>query len=150
MCGFVVLFSSNNVWNESILSSASQSMSQRGPDDCGEWWSDDKCIGIAHRRLSVIDLSSGASQPMESGDANYIIAFNGEIYNYKQLRRELTNYGVKLKTRSDTEVILEMYAIFGEECLTKLRGMFSFAIWDKKERLVYSKRSIWNQAIVYC
>ena len=131
MCGFIALFSSSTPWDKDVLKKGSELMINRGPDDDGEWWSDDCFVGMAHRRLAIIDLNNSASQPMVSNNKRYIIVFNGEIYNYKNLRQELLEAGVELKTQSDTEVILELFSLYGENCLRKLRGMFAFAIWDK-------------------
>jgi asparagine synthase (glutamine-hydrolysing) len=106
----------------------------RGPDGEGIWTNDDKYIGLGHVRLSIIDLNETAMQPMTNN--RYIIVFNGEIYNYKEIKEELINkYNYIFKTNSDTETIIALYSVYGKECLEYLNGMFSFAIWDniKKE-----------------
>ena len=140
MCGFIALFSSSTPWHEDVLKKGSESMINRGPDDHGEWWSEDCVIGMAHRRLAIIDLNHNSSQPMVSINKRYIIVFNGEIYNYKDLRQELIGAGIKLRTKSDTEVILELFSLHGENCLKKLRGMFAFAIWDKVDECFFIAR----------
>ncbi len=102
----------------------------RGPDGTQVWIG--KGITLGHNRLAIIDLSDAALQPMESGDNRYVIVFNGEIYNYRELRKELES-GYSFKTQSDTEVLLAAYARWGEAMLPKLRGIFAFGIWDTKE-----------------
>jgi asparagine synthase (glutamine-hydrolysing) len=118
---------------ESIL----HSLRQRGPDDCGIARLD-SCV-LGHTRLSVIDLSSG-KQPMCDSQGNLVITFNGEIYNYRELRKELEGRGHAFLTNSDTEVILNSYAEFGSECPLRLDGMFAFAIWNKKEHSLFLAR----------
>ena len=110
-------------------------LNHRGPDGKGVW-SDDKIV-LGHTRLSIIDLNSRSKQPMEYED-NYIITFNGEIYNYDILKEKLNNYS--FKTDSDTEVILAMYKKYGKKCVNFLDGMFSFAIWDKKQKELFCAR----------
>lgn len=109
----------------------------RGPDGQG-FFSDGVC-SLGHRRLAIIDLSKKASQPMTSEDDNLVITFNGEIYNYKELRQELKTHH-HFKSESDTEVILHLYEDLGEKCLSKLRGIFAFAIWDRKNRTLFAAR----------
>ncbi len=105
-------------------------MAVRGPDGCGEWVSADGRIGFGHRRLAIIDLSEQAAQPMVSADGAAVIAFNGEIYNYKALRAGLEAKGGALHTQSDTEVLLHLYALKGAAMVHDLRGMFAVALWD--------------------
>lgn len=102
----------------------------RGPD-AGDCWLDDK-VALAHRRLSIIDLSEAGNQPMVSGSGRYIIVYNGEIYNFPELREELARLGYKFRTRTDTEVLLALYEARGPECLDVLNGMFAVAIWDRE------------------
>ncbi len=109
-------------------------MAARGPDGSGEWLSNDRRVGLGHRRLSIIDLDERASQPMVSADGKHVISFNGEIYNYRGLRGELEKKGRCFRTESDTEVLLQMYAEYGTEMLPKLRGMFAFALWDGEKK----------------
>ena len=103
-------------------------IAHRGPDGSGAWTAPKGHVGLAHRRLSIIDLSDAASQPMVGADGA-VIAFNGEIYNYPELRADLAETW-PFRTRSDTETILAAYARHGAACLEHLRGMFAFAIWD--------------------
>jgi asparagine synthase (glutamine-hydrolysing) len=109
-------------------------MAPRGPDGAGAWLSPGGRVGLGHRRLAIIDLSAAAAQPMAFADGRYRIVFNGEIYNYRELRDELQSVGVALETRSDTEVVLALFAREGVAMLAKLRGMYAFAIWDEHER----------------
>src|SRR5581483_4110295 len=102
-------------------------LAHRGPDGFADWVHPDEHVGFAHRRLSIIDLARGA-QPMTDGDGNWI-THNGEIYNYRALRRDLGER--RFATESDTEVILHLYRAHGLRCLDRLRGMFAFALWDE-------------------
>ncbi len=97
-------------------------------------------IGLGHRRLSVLDLSAGANQPMSDIEGNSWIVYNGEIFNYKELRRELIELGSKFRTQGDTEVILEAYRHWGTKCLERFNGMFAFALWDEKENHLFCAR----------
>jgi asparagine synthase (glutamine-hydrolysing) len=115
-------------------------MTHRGPDDRGTWWSEDNCVGLGHRRLSIIDLSTSGKQPMENFSRNFVIVFNGEIYNYKELRNFLIKKGYYFNSFTDTEVILNAYQEWGTECLTKLTGMFAFTIYDKKKQILFCAR----------
>jgi len=109
-------------------------MTRRGPDGSGEWLSPDGLLALGHRRLAIIDLSPTGAQPMTSCDGRHVLVFNGEIYNYRELRAELAAQGAKLRTESDSEVILELFAQEGRAALSRLRGMYALAIWDGTER----------------
>ena len=109
-------------------------MAARGPDGLGLWLSPRNDAGLGHRRLAIIDLSEAAAQPMTSSDGRYVIVFNGEIYNYRDLRADLERQGHGLRSHSDTEVLLALYARDGTAMFPKLRGMYAFAIWDERER----------------
>lgn len=115
-------------------------MAHRGPDGGGSWSNQSENIRLLHRRLSIIDLSDAASQPMISDDASTVIAFNGEIYNYIEIRNELIGLGVSFKTNSDTEVLLKSYMQWGVKCLSHLNGMFAFAIWDEPKQELFCAR----------
>ena len=115
-------------------------MRARGPDGAGLWCSPDGSVGIGHRRLSIIDLSEAGAQPMESHDGALIVTFNGEIYNYRELRRGLESRGAVFKSHSDTEVLLHLYAEKGEAMVHDLRGMFAFAIWNQRQRQLFLAR----------
>lgn len=109
-------------------------MSARGPDGAGLWLSPDSRIGLAHRRLAIIDLSERGAQPMATADGRYHISFNGEIYNYRALRADCEARGTCFVSDSDTEVLLALFALDGVAMLPRLRGMFAFAIWDRDAR----------------
>ena len=108
-------------------------MRRRGPDGEGEWWSPDGRLALGHRRLAIIDLDDRASQPMVLQNGALALVFNGEIYNHAELRADLERLGVRFRTRSDTEVILQLYAREGAEMVKRLRGMFSFGLFDAKK-----------------
>lgn len=120
------------------LERMSAALARRGPDGQGIWTEGQ--AGFVHRRLSIIDLSDGGHQPMVSADGRYAITFNGEIYNYRELREQLTESKEQFRSTSDTEVLLVMYAKEGEKMLEKVHGMFAFAIWDNVEKKLFFAR----------
>jgi asparagine synthase (glutamine-hydrolysing) len=141
MCGIFAhyLFDREAQLDESVLRSMADTMIHRGPDDSGYWV--DGRIGLAHRRLSIIDLSPDGRQPMTNEDESVLLTFNGEIYNFAELRRELISKGHHFKSRSDSEVILHGYEEWGTEgCLERLRGMFAFVIWDRRREQLFAAR----------
>jgi asparagine synthase (glutamine-hydrolysing) len=116
-----------------------KAIEHRGRDDEGVWTSrkvdgDGRRVCFGHRRLAIIDTSSAGHQPMVSADGRFVVTFNGEIYNYRELRRRLESLGHEFRTDTDTEVLLEAFAEWGADCLTFLNGMFAFAVWDERER----------------
>ena len=131
MCGIYGLALRYAQVDENRLIRQRDRLSHRGPDDAGIWISPDRRVGLAQRRLSIIDLSSAGHQPMHSADGRFVIVFNGEIYNYQQIRTELQNLGVGFVSDSDTEVLLAAFITWGQSCLAKLNGMFAFAIYDQ-------------------
>jgi asparagine synthase (glutamine-hydrolysing) len=143
MCGLNGIFayhSAAGAPSETELLATREAMRSRGPDGSGSWWSADRHCGLAHRRLTILDLSDRASQPMISEDGGLIIVFNGEIYNYPELRAELSAQGVRFRTTSDTEVLLHLYARDGTDMVHRLRGMFAFAVWDERRRGLFLAR----------
>lgn len=143
MCGICGIFdrsSSNGNWitNEAVIRSMTDTLNHRGPDQRGIY-SDGK-VALGSTRLAIIDLSDAGKQPMVSADGDYIISFNGEIYNYLEIRQSLEQQGVSFRSTSDTEVLLQLYIIKGTNCLQDLRGMFAFAIWDRKKNLLFLAR----------
>ncbi len=140
MCGFVGFASNQKQFECEWILRGNEKIINRGPDASGVWFSKNKNIGLAHRRLSILDLSKLANQPMFDQQKNICIVYNGEIYNYKFLRNELEKKGEIFYTESDTEVIILGYKVWGTEVLKKLHGMFSFAIFDKKENIVFLSR----------
>jgi len=142
MCGIsgVLAFKNSNFQvTAEYLVSMRETLVHRGPDGAGLWISPDRRIGLAHRRLSIIDLSDAAAQPMSNGDGSLQMVFNGEIYNHAEIRRELEERGQRRwKTdHSDTEVILHAFEEWGIDCLQKFRGMFAIALWDTKARRLW-------------
>src|SRR3954451_19922034 len=115
-------------------------MRRRGPDGAGAWWSVDRRVALGHRRLSILDLSSRAAQPMTSADGRLAVTYNGEIYNFPELRAELERDGVRFGTSCDTEVLLHLYARSGPALVHRLRGMFAFAIWDDRSGELFLAR----------
>lgn len=126
------------IGDQSTLQAMGEAIYHRGPDAGREYL--EEHVGLSHRRLAIIDLSAAGVQPMHSHDEEYVIAFNGEIYNYLEHREALAAEGYPFKTHTDTEVILALYAKEGVECLQKLNGMFAFALWDKKAQSLFIAR----------
>src|SRR5207237_5720712 len=124
--------------DEQELIATRECMRSRGPDASSQWISPDARVGFGHRRLAIIDLSPGGAQPMCR--AQNVIVFNGEIYNYRELRGELESRGIRFTSQSDTEVLLQLYATRGAEMLNDLRGMFAFALWDAARRRMFLAR----------
>ncbi|OGT31737.1 MAG: asparagine synthase (glutamine-hydrolyzing) [Gammaproteobacteria bacterium RIFCSPHIGHO2_12_FULL_35_23] len=141
MCGIAGIFCpANQQIDSNALQSMSESLRTRGPDDQGLWISADKQIGLAHRRLSIIDLSNAAHQPLICKTTGNIIIFNGEIYNYQVLKKQLEQQGIIFESHSDTEVLLKLYQVYGEKMLALLRGMYAFAIWNAKTKVLFLAR----------
>jgi asparagine synthase (glutamine-hydrolysing) len=115
-------------------------MAARGPDGLGEWYSQDERVAFGHRRLTIIDLSERGAQPMVSADGKLAVTFNGEIYNYRQLRASLEAKGHRFRTQTDTEVLLHLYAQKGEAMVHDLRGMFAFGLWDAEKKALLLAR----------
>lgn len=137
MCGIAGIISNKSrVEKAKAIRQMTQAMSHRGPDASGHCTTDAAALG--HRRLSIIDLSEEANQPMHDTSGRYIIVFNGEIYNFKKIKSEC--FGYPFKTHCDTEVILAAYAKWGAGCLEKMEGMFAFAIWDRAEKQLFVAR----------
>jgi len=146
MCGIAGIIS--NEVGEQVLSKMSGALSHRGPDGEGLWINHAGTVGFAHRRLAVIDLSIAAAQPMHYGN-RYSIVFNGEIYNHIELRNELRKAGYEFTSASDTEVILAAYDCYKSKCLNFLDGMFAFAIWDEKEKILFAARDRFGEKPFY-
>lgn len=131
MCGIAGEISWNGDAASDAVERITAALAHRGPDDNGLWRSTDGRCVLGHRRLSIIDLSSAGHQPMRDPITGNVIVFNGEIYNFQDIRRELERDGERFRSDSDTEVILALYRLRGRTCLARLRGMFAFAIWDE-------------------
>jgi asparagine synthase (glutamine-hydrolysing) len=137
ICGKVYFDQQYPVTRQELLV-MSNTLVHRGPDGDGVWTAGN--VGLAHRRLAIIDLRTVAGQPMSNEDGSVWITFNGEIYNFQELRTDLEARGHTFRTASDTEVIVHAYEEYGRQCLDRLRGMFAFAIWDARKRLLFLAR----------
>ena len=140
MCGIVGVAATQSICNRSWLREGIFSLSHRGPDDHGEWWSADNTVGLGHRRLSIVDISALGHQPMQDNSGELCIVFNGEIYNFIELKDELIKKGHTFKSNSDTEVILASYNEWGFDCLNHLNGMFAFVIYDNRQKCIFMAR----------
>ncbi len=140
MCGIVGTASRNLKINAKLLSIMRDTMCHRGPDDAGLWYDPKGRVGLGHRRLSIIDLTQAGHQPMTDINEQFCIVFNGEIYNYRRLRNKLISKGLRFRTNSDTEIILQAYQAWGENCLARLNGMFAFALYDKSKKRLFIAR----------
>lgn len=153
MCGICGIFDRSSrhgdlIADEISIRKMTNTLRHRGPDHMGTYL--DRPIALGNTRLSIIDLSDSANQPMTLMDGAYAITFNGEIYNYIELRKDLESRGVRFGTTSDTEVLLQLYIHKGTECLNELRGMFAFAIWNRKEkRLFLARDRVGEKPLVY-
>jgi asparagine synthase (glutamine-hydrolysing) len=133
MCGIAATYAyRGGEVDEAALLRTRDRMALRGPDGEGIWMSRDRRVGLAHRRLSIIDLSDAGAQPMHSADGRFAIVFNGEIYNYRELRTRLEARGAAFHSGSDTEVVLTSFALDGPRAFSSFRGMFALAIWDNE------------------
>ncbi|HNJ74160.1 MAG TPA: asparagine synthase (glutamine-hydrolyzing), partial [Pseudomonadales bacterium] len=139
MCGIagIVDLTDRREPDRALLERMNQSQFHRGPDEGG--YHLEAGVGLAHRRLSIIDLSAG-QQPMHSADGERVVVFNGEIYNFIEVRKKLQALGQQFRTHSDTEVILAGWAVWGEQCVDHFRGMFAFALWDRPRQTLFLAR----------
>src|SRR6185436_4712174 len=142
MCGIAGLVTQDP---ESLIAAMLKAVEHRGRDDEGVWTSpaindQGQSVCFGHRRLSIIDTSTAGHQPMLSADGRLVVILNGEIYNYRELREQLSGKGHNFRTRTDTEVLLAAWAEWGEESLNRLNGMFAFALWDERERTLFLVR----------
>lgn len=137
MCGIAGYYSKGGKFSATELDKMTLALAHRGPDASGVFVNDDRTVGLGHRRLSILDLSEVANQPMVSHDGRYVIAYNGEVYNYMEVAKQL---GIRTKTTSDTEVILEAFILKGPEFVHLLNGMFALAIYDKQEDKLFVLR----------
>lgn len=154
ICGKVSL--DTNGIDEEVIRKMAGVLKHRGPDDQGIYLSNVQCpmsnvqVGLGHRRLSIIDLSSAGHQPMANEDKTVWIVYNGEIYNFKDLRANLEKKGHKFSSNTDTEVIIHLYEEVGVECVKQLRGMFAFALYDQKRgRLLLARDRLGQKPLNY-
>lgn len=149
MCGISGIISPDKKFvHARPLKAMSDALSHRGPDGEGFWISPRGTAGLSHRRLAIIDLSPAAAQPMHLSE-RYTIVYNGEIYNYKEIRSDLQKAGYHFKTKSDTEVILAAYDCYKDNCVKYFDGMFAFAIWDESEQKLFCARDIFGEKPFY-
>ncbi len=139
MCGILGYIDNKGLDRDNIIQMR-DTMVHRGPDDAGIWFSSDKKIGLAHRRLSVIDLSEAGRQPMSDDKGRIWITYNGEIYNFQEIRLELEERGYSFRTHTDTEVIINAYNEWGTDCLSRFNGMFAFGLYDDRKKVVFLAR----------
>ena len=140
MCGILAIlnYDPQNRVDEPLLRQMTDTMVHRGPDDAGYWTRGS--VGLGHRRLAIIDLSSAGHQPMSNEDGSLWITYNGEVYNFLELRQELELKGHSFRSRTDTEIVLHAYEEWGTECLSHFNGMWAFALWDDRHRSLFVAR----------
>jgi asparagine synthase (glutamine-hydrolysing) len=149
MCGIAGIVNAAEPVSKDRVIKMTNAIAHRGPDGEGHWFNSSGRVGLGHRRLSIIDLSRDGAQPMHFGEGRYSIVFNGEIYNYLELRQDLVGKGIHFRSHSDTEVLLALYSIKKEKCLDELDGMFSFAIWDEQEQTLFCARDRFGEKPFY-
>lgn len=148
MCGISGIYKLNrSTVDKGVLSKMTDVIEHRGPDGFGYWFNNEDTVGFGHRRLSIIDLSNAGKQPMEY--MGLTITFNGEIYNYLELKKDLISKGYNFVTETDTEVLLALYHLKGKACLKELDGMFSFAIWDDAKKELFCARDRFGEKPFY-
>src|SRR6266542_1515721 len=148
MCGFVSMVGLNGAGvDPQVLQQMSGVLRHRGPDDEGSYIS--RAVGFGFRRLSILDLSPAGHQPMVSNDGEVVLVFNGEIYNYIEIRDELRSLGYSFKSTGDTEVLLTAYRAWGEKCLTKFNGMWAFLIYDIQQGKIFGARDRYGVKPLY-
>ena len=140
MCGIAGILNFKKIVTQEEIEKITNSLLHRGPDASGEWTSSDGRVIFHHQRLAVIDLQKKSNQPMTINDENYCVIFNGELYNFQEIKLELINCGKRFKTNSDTEVLLQAYMHWGVDCVSHFNGMFSFAIYDNYKKTVFLSR----------
>ena len=146
MCGFVGFTNKIDNANQ-VIENMMDTIRHRGPDAGGKYVDSD--IALGHRRLSIIDVSEQGNQPLYSQDGNLVLVFNGEIYNFRELRTELEQQGYQFQTQTDSEVLIYSYQAYGTKMLEKLRGMFAFVIWDKKNKSLFGARDFFGIKPLY-
>ena len=149
MCGIAGIFNLQQQVHLSQIKQMTDALPHRGPDGEGHWINSESTLALGHRRLSIIDLTDDGKQPMHFSDGRYTITFNGEIYNYIELKEQLIKQGVKFRSQSDTEVLLALFSLKKEKCVEDLDGMFSFAIWDNVEKKLFCARDRFGEKPFY-
>src|SRR5881396_995181 len=139
MCGIAgILNVDGEPASPAVLRRMTDAIAHRGPD--GEGFYADGCVAIGHRRLAIIDLSPAGHQPMVSRDQQVVLSYNGEVYNFQELRAELERLGHQFRSKTDSEVVLNAWHQWGPACVTRFNGMFAFAVWDKREQALFLAR----------
>src|SRR5882724_10048056 len=134
-----------------LLRAMADSLRHRGPDGHGYWVSGEGNVGLAHRRLAIVDLSDAARQPMSSADGTVHVTFNGEIYNFRELRSELEGKGYRFRSQSDTEVLVNLYSEAGDSAIDRLDGDFALGLWDeRRKRLLLARDRAGVKPLYYC
>ena len=152
MCGIAGFWTRGGLGGdaESLLRAMTDAVAHRGPDDAGAWLDPEAGVALGHRRLSILDLSIEGHQPMQSHDGRYQMVFNGEIYNFADIRRDLEERGHTFRGHSDTEVMLQAFVVWGvEPSVRRLAGMFAFALWDREKRLLHLVRDRLGEKPLY-
>ena len=150
MCGIVGIKSASTELTQRGFEKICSTLEHRGPDASGVYIDLDSGFALGHKRLTIIDLTSEADQPMESQDTSLSIVYNGEIYNYRELRQDLENLGHSFRTHSDTEVVLEAYIEWGNRCVDRFEGMFAFGVLDKRiGRLFLARDRLGIKPLIY-
>src|SRR5262245_57924424 len=142
MCGIAGIFNYGTTPSDErpVACRMRDAMVHRGPDDFGLYQNPDKRVVLAHRRLSIVDLSDAGRQPMANEDLTVWVTFNGEIYNHQRHREPLIAKGHRFRSRADTEAIVHLYEEFGPDCVSRLDGMYAFAVWDESRRSLFLAR----------
>src|ERR671933_568803 len=150
MCGIAgVLYFDGTAAQPEILKPMTDVIAHRGPDGEGIYTSG--AVGLGHRRLAILDLSPAGKQPMSNEDGTIWVTFNGEIYNFGEIRQELSDRGHKFRSQTDTEVIVHAYEEWGTDCLKRFNGMFAFGLWDEKKRCLWLVRDrLGVKPLFYC
>src|SRR5438552_1124979 len=131
MCGIAGILNLNREpVDRTLVERMTDVIEHRGPDAAGQYV--DGHVGLGNRRLAIIDLSPAGSQPMVTDSGDLVVTYNGEIYNFRELRADLERLGRRFRSRSDTEVLLQAYEEWGESCLDRFNGMFAFAVWNRR------------------
>ena len=149
MCGIVGVVSRYPDGIDAFAVQMRDSIAHRGPDDSGLWKSNDGKVFLGSRRLAILDLSPSGHQPMQDDYGKFVIVFNGEIYNYVEIRQDLVKRGFRFKSTTDTEVLMSSYQAWGVECLSRLNGMYAFAIWDETRRELFVARDRFGEKPFY-
>lgn len=150
MCGIVGIIEQRNRVDKNLIVNMDKLLEHRGPDDSGVWINSNKKIGLGHCRLSIIDLSKAGKQPMSDDSGKIHIIYNGEVYNFREIRKELEKKGYRFKSNTDTEVVLYAYKEWGADCLCRFNGMFAFGIYDcEKEQIFIARDRVGKKPLYY-